>query len=409
MAWIALKRTREELDAVQRLEEEGARRSRTELALAQAQKLEAVGQLAGGVAHDFNNLLMIVASNLHLIRGRMSADAQRQLEAIERAVASGTRLTRQLLALSGRQALAPERVQLQERLAQFLPLVRAALPGSIELDAHIAPDTAAIFVDPAELELALVNLALNARDAMEGGGRLVVSAHNVGEQVVIEVADSGAGIDPAIADRVLEPFFTTKPAGKGSGLGLVQVQALCRSAGGRIEIASNPGQGTRVRLEFPGAAAAVGGERTSTAPGGAAPLRCALLLVEDNDALAQATSAVLQSMGCVVQRVENARAALREVEERRFDVVLSDIEMPGRIDGIGLALELARRSPPLPVVLMSGYAARIEQANALGLQVLSKPCSPATLRDAIATALTDSIRARSAPARSRARAPAGRE
>jgi two-component system NtrC family sensor kinase len=387
MAWVALKRTREELDAVQRLEEETARRSRTELALVQSQKLEALGQLAGGVAHDFNNLLMIVASNLHLLRRRIAHDAEHPLLAIERAVGTGTRLTRQLLALSGRQALAPERVVLQERLPALLALVRAALPRSIELESHVAPDTAAIFVDVAELELALVNLALNARDAMEGGGRLLVTARNAGEQVVLEVTDTGHGIDPAIIGRVLEPFYTTKPAGKGNGLGLTQVQALSRSAGGKVEIVSSPGNGTRVQLYFARAAADAGSEHQGGAARPAADLDCALLLVEDNDALAQATAAVLESFGCRVRRVENARAALKALDEERFDVVLSDIEMPGRIDGIELALQLARRAPALPVLLMSGYATRIEQAKAAGLEVLTKPCSPVTLRDAIAGAL----------------------
>ena len=386
MAWIALKRTREELDAVQRLEE--------------AQKFEALGQLAGGVAHDFNNLLMIVASNLHLLRRHMPPDAERLLGSVERAVGTGTRLTRQLLALSGRQALAPERLLLQERLPALLSFVRAALPGSVELESRVAPDTAAIYVDPAELELALINLALNARDAMEGGGRLAVSARNAGDQVLIEVADTGSGIDPAIVQRVLEPFFTTKPAGKGTGLGLTQVQALCRSAGGKVEIASSPGSGTRVRLYF-AQAAGTGGAQQSVAAPRAARLDCTLLLVEDNDALAQATSAVLESLGCRVRRVENARAALAALAEQRFDVVLSDIEMPGRIDGIELALQLARRAPPLPVVLMSGYAARIEQAKAHGLEVLSKPCSPATLRDALGAALETGF----PPARERRVAP----
>jgi two-component system NtrC family sensor kinase len=196
-----------------------------------------------------------------------------------------------------------------------------------------------------------------------------------------------------MVDRVLDPFFTTKPVGKGTGLGLTQVQALCRNAGGKVEIDSSPGAGTRVRLYFARAAAGQGVERQASAAARAAPLDCELLLVEDNDALAQATASVLESLGCRVQRVANARAALVAVDERPLDVVLSDIEMPGRIDGIELALQLGRREPPLPVVLMSGYAARIEQASAGGLHVLSKPCSPTTLRDAIATALAERRRA----------------
>jgi signal transduction histidine kinase/ActR/RegA family two-component response regulator len=392
MAWLALRRTREELDAVQRLEDETARRQRTELALAQSQKLETVGQLAGGVAHDFNNLLMIVSNNLHLLRQRGAQGAgERELASMERAVGSGARLTRQLLALAGRQALAPERVRLQERMPGMLDLVRAALPRSIELTAHVAADTAAVLIDPAELELALINLALNARDAIDGGGRIEVSARNTlpeegAEQVVIEMADAGRGIDPALLERVLEPFFTTKSSGKGTGLGLTQVQALCRNSGGRVEIAARPGGGTRVRLFFPQAS---GGpdEREAAADAPLPRLHCKLLLVEDNDALAHVTAAVLESLGCEVQRAESAHAALQALDGRRFDVVLSDIEMPGKIDGIELAERLARHQRPLPVVLMSGYASRIEQAKALGLRVLAKPCAPAVLRAAIGDAL----------------------
>jgi signal transduction histidine kinase/ActR/RegA family two-component response regulator len=396
MAWVALKRTREELDAVQRLEEETTRRQRSELALAQSQKLETVGQLAGGVAHDFNNLLMIVANNVHILRLRRTQGVERELAAIGRAVDSGTRLTRQLLALAGRQALAPERILLQERLQGMLDLVRPALPASVEIAAEVAPDTGPIFVDAPELELALINLALNARDAMEHGGRLGISARNAapgeidgraGEQVVIEVTDTGSGIDAAIADRVAEPFFTTKSAGKGTGLGLSQVQALCRSAGGRMDIASRPGSGTRIRLSFPRATEGVERNHAADAPRADTGRQCALLLVEDNEALAQATRAVLESLGCRVRCANDAGAALRAIDEASFDVVLSDIEMPGELDGIELALQLSRRERPLPVVLMSGYAARIEQARALGLEAHAKPCSADVLRDAIDHAL----------------------
>ena len=387
MAWVALKRTREELDAVQRLEEETARRTRTELALAQSQKLETVGQLAGGVAHDFNNLLMIVGNNLHLLRRRGAQSGERELAAIERAVGTGARLTRQLLSLSGRQALAPERIALQERLPTMLSLVRAALPGPIELQAEVAPDTAAIMVDAAELELALINLALNARDAMEGRGRLTISVRNAAGEVAIEVADEGSGMEAAVLERVGEPFFTTKRAGKGSGLGLAQVRSMCRAAGGRMEIDSRPGAGTRVRLLLPRAAVQETAALDAMAAARRTELHCTLLLVEDNDALATTTAAVLESLGCQVRRVENARLALDAVDAASFDVVLSDIEMPGRIDGIELAARLGARQPPLPVVLMSGYAARIDQARARGLEVLAKPCSPAVLRAAIAAAL----------------------
>ena len=393
MAWVGLKRTREELDAVQRLEEETARRQRTELALAHSQKLEAIGRVTGGVAHDFNNLLMIVMTNVHLLRRLFpQAGESAQLGAIDRALASGTKLTRQLLAFSRRQALRPERVVLQERLPSLLTLLRSVLGGSIELEGRVAPDAGAIHVDVAELELALINLALNAKDAMERGGRMEVLVRNAapgephglaGQFVVIEVTDTGSGIDPAHLPRVLEPFFTTKPIGKGSGLGLSQVQALSESAEGRVEIAPRPGGGTRVRMYFRRSLAALDAPVEADLADSGEELRSRVLLVEDNDAVAQASAALLAGFGCRVERVASARAALAALERTAFDVVLSDIEMPGDLDGVELAAMLARRDPPLPVVLITGYAGRLEQARTLGLEVLPKPCSAAMLRDAL--------------------------
>jgi len=397
MSWLGLRRTREELDAVQRLDEETARRQRSEVALAHAQKLEAMGRLTGGVAHDFNNLLMVFVNNVHLLRRlHPQLAGSEQLAAIERALESGTRLTRQLLAFSRRQALTPEHIVLQERLDALLTLLRPVLPGSIEIVGSVAPDTGAILVDAAELELALINVALNARDAMDGGGRIEVAARNAvageldasGEYVVIEVTDPGCGIDPAVLDRVLEPFFTTKPVGKGSGLGLSQVQALCQSAGGTVRIESRPG-GTRVRLFFARHVDdTVPAGAPDPAPSGLGRLACKLLLVEDNADLASSTAALLESLGCSVRHVEGARAALQEVAHRMFDVVLSDIEMPGEMDGIELATILQRNDPPLPVVLITGYASRLDEAKALGFEVLPKPCPPTTLVSAIASALS---------------------
>jgi signal transduction histidine kinase/CheY-like chemotaxis protein len=396
MAWLGLKRTREELDAVQRLEEETTRRQRSELALAHAQKLEAMGRLTGGVAHDFNNLLMIVGTNMHLLKRLVpQTAASAQVAAIDRALDSGTRLTRQLLAFSRRQALKPERIVLQDRMSALLTLLRPVLPGSIEVTGTVAPDTGAIVVDAAELELALVNLALNARDAMENGGRLEISARNAGpgeldrggDFVVIDVTDTGTGIDAAIVERVLEPFFTTKPTGRGSGLGLSQVHALCQSAGGTVRIGSRQGGGTRVSLYFERSLAQVDAAPVNGAAERYEALRGSVLLVEDNPDVAKAVQELIESLGCKVERVDNARAALRAVGAGSFDAVVSDIEMPGEIDGIELASVLARRERPLPVVLITGYASRLDQAKSLKLEVLPKPCSPAMLREALARAL----------------------
>ncbi len=251
VVWVALRRTRRELAAQQSLQREIEQRARIENALHHVQKLEALGRLTGGVAHDFNNLLTIVSNNLHLMRRldpRMADN--KQLAAIGRAVASGERLTRQLLAFARRQPLQPEVISIQERLPALLALIAPTLGPRIESSVEVDPKTKAVLVDPAELELAIINLAVNAKDAMPDGGRLTLSARNAspaeidiaGEFVVLTVADTGTGIDPELTDRIFEPFFTTKPAGQGTGLGLSQVYGLCAQAGGTVRIDSARGR-----------------------------------------------------------------------------------------------------------------------------------------------------------------------
>ena len=260
VVWVALRRTRRELAAQQSLQREIEQRARIENALHHVQKLEALGRLTGGVAHDFNNLLTIVSNNLHLMRRLDTKMADnKQLAAIGRAVASGERLTRQLLAFARRQPLQPEVVSLQERLPALLALIAPTLGPRIESSVEVDPKTKAILVDPAELELSIINLAVNAKDAMPDGGRFKLSARNAsraevdiaGEFVVLTVADTGIGIDPELTERIFEPFFTTKPSGQGTGLGLSQVYGLCAQAGGSARIDSAPGEGTRVSLYLP--------------------------------------------------------------------------------------------------------------------------------------------------------------
>lgn len=259
---LAYRRTRDELVAAERLDEERARRQQAEIALAHAQRLETAGRLAGGIAHELNNLLMIVASHAHLLRiaPAGSPASPSGIAAIERAIGSGRRLTRQLLAMSGRQVLSPAVLRLQEQIPAAMTLLRPTLPANIKLSIDVAANTDPILADREELELAIINLALNARDAMPAGGTLKISAQNVstgesaerdGEDVVLIVSDTGSGIDPDILDRVREPLFTTKPQGLGSGLGLTQVQRLCENAGGRLDIESRSGGGTNVCLYFP--------------------------------------------------------------------------------------------------------------------------------------------------------------
>ncbi len=260
MAGVALRRTKQEFAVAAQLEGEQNRRQQAEIALLQAQKLEALGRLTSSVAHDFNNILMVMMNNLAFYqRKNASLALAPELTAIGRAVDSGTKLTRQLLAFSRTQPMQLRKLNLKDCLPDMLALVQPLLGASVELTWSVADDTAAIEVDPDELELAILNLVVNAKHAMLHGGGIEVTVRNAvdgefpkapGSFVLIEVADNGHGIPPEIAARVFEPFFTTKPVGSGTGLGLSQVQAMCESAGGGATVAPRVGGGTCVRLFF---------------------------------------------------------------------------------------------------------------------------------------------------------------
>ncbi|HEX2544425.1 MAG TPA: ATP-binding protein [Ramlibacter sp.] len=355
-------------------------------AVLQNQRLEALGQLTGGVAHDFNNLLMVVGNYTHLIRKRRpELEGSPELAGVERAVATGAKLTRQLLAFARRQPVRPEPLQLQSRLPDVAALLKASVGSRITVACEVQPDTHPVEVDPAELELALINLAVNARDAMPEGGSLRISAANGDEDTVrIDVADSGSGIPPELLARVFDPFVTTKPVGHGTGLGLSQVYGFARQAGGDARIASTPGEGTTVSLLLP---ARVGVVVPQDEPGPDMPAGLAgtsVLLVEDNDELGTVTHQVLDGAGCKVTRAPSGLVARDLLAgPGHFDIVLSDIRMPGGLDGIQLARWLRDARPRLPIVLMTGYSAELAQAQSLGLQVLPKPCTARALIEAL--------------------------
>jgi signal transduction histidine kinase/CheY-like chemotaxis protein len=393
VSWVALRRARHELAALAALRTESENRDRAERALRQAQKLEAMGQLTGGVAHDFNNLLMVMGNNVHLLRRLHPALADDpRLAAIGRAVSSGEKLTRQLLAFSRRQALRPEVLRLQEVLPALVDLIKPAVGSRVQVATSVAPDTAAVELDPAELELAVLNLALNARDAMPEGGRLGIDARNAVDasgkpEVLLSISDTGRGIPPELQERVFEPFFTTKPVGEGTGLGLSQVYGMCTQAGGTARIESRPGGGTTVRLRFPATA------RAPDAPAADGrvqqeQLAARVLLVEDNAEVATVTADLLRSFGCTVERVENGEAAMARLGSapRAFDVVLSDIVMPGGLDGLALAERLRVLYPELPMVLMTGHSEQVRRTDGADYEVLQKPFAPATLLAALAAA-----------------------
>jgi len=403
-SWLVLRRTRREMEARRRLNEESRQRRRAEEALRHAQKLDALGQLAGGVAHDFNNLLMVVSNSVELLRHQVPEAAQRpELASIMRAADGGAKLTRRLLAFSRSQALQPEIVRLQAAVASMLDLLRTTAGKAISINLHIDPDTPAIEVDAAELEMALINLVANARDAMHRAGRLEIHARRAqrGEgpdrhppgYAVISVSDNGQGMSAEILDRVFEPFFTTKPAGSGTGLGLSQVYGFCVQAGGDVEIDTTLHVGTTVSMFLPAT------PKAAAAPEAAArampTVSARVLLVEDNRDLSSTIASALEKSGCVVTAAASAYEAERLVlaEGRQFDVVLSDIVMPGARDGVALAKNLRQRKPELPVVLMTGYSREIGDAVATGFEVLTKPC-PA---DEIIAALSNAVRRAAGP------------
>jgi PAS domain S-box-containing protein len=331
--------------------------------LAESQKLDALGQLTGGVAHDFNNLLMIIIGSLHTLKKAVDGDPkhQRALSAIETAAKRGASLTSQLLTFARRQSVNPEAVQIAERIDAVREVLDAAVGSTVTLQIDVAPNVWRVMVDVAEFETALVNLVINARDAITGSGVITVSAHNdtpgggddAGGHVAISVEDTGTGIPPDILGKIFDPFFTTKPVGKGTGLGLSQVHGFAHQAGGTVKVASELGKGTRITILLPRKEAAPAAEDVNAAETGGSRI---VLLVEDNPDVATVSAGLLEQLGYTVRQVANAEAALREIEIDNIDLVFSDIVMPGKMDGLGLARHLKAVRPGLPILLTSGYS-----------------------------------------------------
>jgi CheY-like chemotaxis protein len=346
------------------LQQEIEQRKRAEEALLQSQKMEAIGQLTGGVAHDFNNLLMVVQSGLRLME-RHSDPVRRAatVEAMRQALERGAGLTRQLLALARRQTLKLEAIDLAMHLRGMRELLARSLRADILVDINTARDLWPVKTDPTQFEVAILNLAVNARDAMPKGGVLTVSAKNEtrpdGEFVEIRVSDTGLGMPADVLLRVFEPYFTTKQIGQGTGLGLSQFYGIVSQSGGNIRIESVTNEGTSVIVLLPRSnepaakliAAAANDPLLNHIAGKS------VLVVEDDDAVANAVDEMLREMGCTPTRVASAQAALNAVEERcTYDLIFSDIVMPGAMNGVDLACELHKRYPNTPIVLTSGFS-----------------------------------------------------
>jgi PAS domain S-box-containing protein len=367
--------------------------------LAQSQKMEALGQLTGGIAHDFNNLLMIVSGHAQMLkRGIVDESKLRAIEAINTASSRGGRLTRQLLAFSRIQRLTPVVIDVKERIEAVREMIGSSLRGNIQLDCDFPDGLWPTEVDLSELELALLNISVNARDAMPDGGRIVLSARNVtirrgqppgdiaGDFVAIGLADSGAGIAPDILPKVFEPFFTTKDVGKGTGLGLSQVYGFAHQSGGSVAIESEPGLGTTITMYLPRSQnsplPAHAADEAQPAPAGEGTV----LLVEDNPDVADVTAGLLGRLGYRVLCAESAPEALERLQQAAVDLVFSDVVMPGPMDGLGLAREVRARHPHVPVLLTSGYSDVAPETDR-EFRILRKPFDLAALDSSVREAL----------------------
>jgi PAS domain S-box-containing protein len=327
--------------------------------LAQARKMEAVGQLTGGVAHDFNNLLTVVLGNIDIMARKAEDDARRarRIEAVRQAAERGRDLTRQLLAFSRRQHLSPVTLGVNALIGDFAPLMRQAVGEAVTLDVALAEAPLFTHVDPTQLETALLNLAVNARDAMPEGGRLTITTRPDGEFVAIEVADTGLGMSAEVRERVFEPFFTTKEVGKGSGLGLSQVYGFVRQSEGDILLTSEPGQGTCFTLRLP--ACEAGPEAVEPEARQAALLEGGherILVVEDDATVLSLTTDMLTGLGYQVTSATHAAEALAVLHSgAEIDLLFSDVVMPGGVSGVSLARTARELRPDLRVLLTSGF------------------------------------------------------
>ncbi|MBV8920144.1 ATP-binding protein [Bradyrhizobium sp.] len=407
---LVVERTRALAEANEHLRREMAERARVEETLRHAQKMEAIGRLTGGIAHDFNNLLMVISGGLDMLdRQTDPARRRRLMDGMMQAAQRGASLTRQLLAFSRRQALRPEPVDIAGQIGGMRELLDRSLGGDVKVKFDFPNTLWPVEVDPGELELVVLNLAVNARDAMPGGGTIVVRGENLpnlrdaelaGEYVRLSVIDTGSGMTDEVRARVFEPFFTTKEVGKGSGLGLAQVYGFATQSRGTVRIDSVVGKGTTIALYLPRSDAVPSNDQRHLIELYGARARPhdegRILLVEDDDEVAKLVSEMLDELGYEVTRASSAAAALGALADgRAIDIVFSDVMMAGGMNGVELAREIQRRRSDIPILLTSGYSgAAVHAAKETGVRILSKPYRIDELAVALDAARSENLRTR---------------
>jgi signal transduction histidine kinase len=384
-------RTRDLSRVNNQLMQEIAERERAQAALVQSQKMDAMGQLTGGIAHDFNNLLTVIGGNLELI-GRRANDERigRLADYARQASERAGKLTRQLLAFSRSQRLIPEPVDVNVLLRGMDDLLGRTIGPLYQVDMQLDPSNPWAMADANQMELAILNLAINARDAMSGGGRLLISSEALApHSVLIRVKDNGAGIPSHLLDRVFDPFFTTKPIGKGTGLGLSQVYGLLQQSGGSVSLESAEGVGTTVTLCFPAAPPApteAGPASTQEPESGLGRER--VLVVEDDEGVRRFIVECLQSLGYAVSEASGGAEGLQHIRTDPPELLIVDYAMPG-LTGVEVINEARRTAPNLPIILATGYADMDAVHRAIDpSRVLRKPFQIGELEAAIRGALS---------------------
>ncbi|WP_248323040.1 hybrid sensor histidine kinase/response regulator [Caballeronia sp. Sq4a] len=400
LLWMSLRRLGEEEIAWHKWHAEVSRRVSAEESNRQLRRMGALGNLVANVAHDFNNLLMVVNANVELARRKHYTNLEKEVLAVQHAAKGAQGLARRLMSVARKQPVKLECLNVCEWLESMRDLIETSLGEQVELDLQLTSRRDGVMVDPVELEAAVINLCVNAKDAMPDGGKFTVRCESItlseqtfdmppGDYVLLRFTDTGKGMTDAVLRRAFEPLFTTKAKGAGTGLGLAQVMATCEQSGGTARIESAPDRGTTIsiylpRIEGEEGCAEAAAEPVQEEPADVLASGVSVLLVEDNQSVADGIAAVLDVFGCNVRHELTADSAIALLESGyHADLVLSDVQMPGKLDGLDLAEYVRDRWPDQMIALMTGYAQELRRASEADVVILAKPFDINELRSVV--------------------------